>query len=180
MGYNEVVKDNDHAAFELYNRFQVAFARQLQGVHGIDAVAGNDATRSVDAEEYVRFFADAIRESRYFGIHSYAPPNALSFQQDSFWYALYHREIHRQLIEAGIPHGPMIITETGLWHGWRDEVKVSSEKMADEFMWLTDELNRDAYVIGHSIFGMFGNGTWKGFDLLYEPVLDYLGAYQPG
>jgi hypothetical protein len=52
--------------------------------------------------------------------------------------------------------------------------------MADEFVWFTNELNKDDYVIGHAIFGLFGNGLWGHFDLLYEPVLDYLGEYRPG
>jgi hypothetical protein len=61
MSYNERVRDNDHDAFVSYNRFQVAFARRLQGTYGIDAVAANDAPRAVDAEDYVHYFAEAIR-----------------------------------------------------------------------------------------------------------------------
>ena len=175
--YNERVRNNDYVAYQLYNRFQVAFAHRLQGIYGIDAVASNDAPRAIEARDYVRYFADAIRESRYLGVHAYSPPETLTFKADAQEHALYYREIHRLLAEAGIRHGPMIITESGLWDGWRG--KISSEKMADEFMWLTNELNRDDYVIGHAIFGLFGNENWKQFDLLDEPVLDYLGEYRP-
>ena len=54
-----------------YNRFQVAFAHRLQDVYGVAVVAGIDGSGAVEPEDYPRYFADAIRASRYFAVHAW-------------------------------------------------------------------------------------------------------------
>lgn len=176
MSYNEVTSSGDHANYRAYNRFQVAFARKLQGAYGIDAVAGNDATGTVEPSDYPQYFAEAISASKYFGIHAYAPERSLNMQQDAPYYVLRYRAIHEALTRAGVEHGPFILTETGLWHGWWGFV--SEESMARDFLWLTEEMEKDPYVIGQAIFGLFDDDRWRAFDLLGSSILDRLGAYK--
>ncbi|MBI2305314.1 MAG: hypothetical protein HYU86_11295 [Chloroflexi bacterium] len=177
VSYNEPISAGNYEDYKAYNAFQVAFARRLQGTHGIAAVAGNDAVGVIQPQDYARYFAEAIGESRYFALHAYAPPRAASLRQDAEWFVLRYRLVHKALQEAGVRHGPMILTESGLWAGWRGVV--NDEQMARDFVWLTDELEKDPYVLGHAIFGIFDNGTWPDFDISNTSILDRLGEYQP-
>lgn len=181
MSYNERVGHRDYPLYEAYNRFQAAFARQLQGTYGIDAIAANDGPRSVDAEDYPRYFADAIRESRYFGVHAYSPLYTSSMKTGADDAVLYYRKIHQALAQAGLakPYPYIVITESGLVDGWQGVV--SAEQMAEEFVWYTNELYKDPYVIGHAIYGIFehDNERWRTFNLYPSSILDMLGRYQP-
>ncbi len=179
MSYNEVVASSAPAEkIAAYNSFQVAFAQRLQDTYGIAAVASNDGTAAFAPEDYVRYFAPALRESRYFGIHAYAPKEARSLQEQAEWFALRYRKIHQALAAAGIPHGPMVLTETGLWNGWRG--LVSEEDMSRGFAWLADELEKDDYVRGMAIYGILpDHQEWRAFDIYATGLLDLIGQYWP-
>ena len=177
MSYNEVLGGGDYEAYKAYNRFQVAFARRLQGAYGIPAVASNDAVGVVAPEDYPRFFAESIQESQYFGIHAYAPKGAHSMKEQAGWYVLRYRKIHDALAGVGVKHGPFILTETGLWDGWRGYT--SEEAMAEDFNWLSDEMEKDPYVIGQAIFALFGDSRWKDFEIAGTSILERIGDYTP-
>ncbi|MDP2727230.1 MAG: hypothetical protein Q8P59_06770, partial [Dehalococcoidia bacterium] len=162
--------------YRAYNTFQAAFARRLQDKYGIPAVAGNDAAGTVQPEDYPQFFREAIETSKYFGVHAYAPKGATSLQQEAEYYALRYRLIHEALTKAGVEYGPFILTETGLWEGWRGYVP--EDKVARDFMWLSDEMDKDDYVIGQTIFGIFDRDEWQSFDIMGTSVPDRLGRYK--
>jgi len=176
VSYNEITNSGNFDNYRAYNAFQTAFARRLQGYYGISAVAGNDATGVVQPEDYARFFREAIESSDYFGIHSYSPSGALTLTAESRYYILRYRLIHDALNKAGVKHGPFILTETGLWDGWRG--LVSEEKMAHDFMWLSDEMDKDDYIEGQAIFGIFGRDEWESFDVMGTSLPDRLGKYK--
>jgi len=181
ISYNEPVSHNDYAAYEAYNRFQVAFAQRLQGQYGIPAVAGNDAPGAIEPADYVKYFSEAIRASQYFGIHAYSKPDNYTFRtEDAAYYALRYRLIHEELERAGISNVKMVVTEAGLANGWR--YKVKPEQMAEEFFWLADEMEKDPYMIGYAIYGVFTGGGvpgWQDHDIRWTRLVDLLGSYQP-
>ncbi|HEY3081226.1 MAG TPA: hypothetical protein VGM69_15135 [Chloroflexota bacterium] len=179
MSYNEAVGHNAHEDYRRYNEFQVAFARRLQDEHGVAAVANNDGSGAVEPDDYPRYFADAIRACRYFGVHAYSPPATNRMTTDAEWNALRYRKIHDALERAGIPDKKMVITESGLGDGWLG--RVDDVIMAEEFFWFTDELQKDKYVIGHAAYGLFGGvtGLWKNFELRATDVLNRMGHYEP-
>lgn len=178
QGYNEPVGHNDYAGYTAYNKLQVAFARRLQDHYGIAAIAGNDPPGAVEPVDYARYFGEAIQASRYFGLHAYAGPGALALKApDAEYYALRYRLVHDELERAGIENVSMVLTEVGLGHGWRG--KISEEAMANDFMWLADELEKDPYMKGMAIFGMFVGSDWREFDILGTRIVDLLGQYQP-
>lgn len=185
MSYNEVTSftspgQNNYAA---WNTFQVAFAQQLQGHYGIDAVAGNDATSTVQPSDYVKYFLPAINASHYFGVHAYTMADAHSMQAGSGPSAmLRYRQIHDALVQAGAKPPPFILTETGLYAGWQGVE--SDAEMANDFIWLTGELDKDQYVIGQTAFGLFdsGNQTWGHFnvsDSLLETLVGNFNSCEP-
>lgn len=178
MSYNEVANGDDPANLTAYNTFQVAFAHRLQDYYGIAAVAGNDGPRSVRADEYPQYFADAIRASRYFGVHSYPDANVKSLRDPSATdQVLYYRQIHAALEAAGIKSGPFIITEIGLYNGWRDVTTDTS--MAEDFTWVADQMNNDPYVLGMTIFGLFGpdRSQWSKFNIDGSDIPRIIGDY---
>lgn len=180
VSYNEVSSyhsptDNNYAA---WNTFQVAFAQRLQGHYGIDAVAGNDGTEAVQPSDYVKYFAPAIRASHYFGVHAYPLAGVKSMQQgDGPAAMLRYRQIHAALVQAGITPPPFILTETGLYAGWRGVE--SDSAMAADFIWLTGELDKDSYVIGQAAYGLFDNGNqqWSHFNVAGSTLETLVGDY---
>jgi hypothetical protein len=177
MGYNEVLGSGVSDDYRRYDDFQVAFARRLQEVHGVPAVAGNDGSGAVEPEEYPRYFADAIRVSRYFGVHAYSPLGSHSMREQADWHALRYRRIHDELERAGVHDVRMVITESGLGDGWHG--RVDDVRMVEDLFWFTDELEKDPYVVGHAAYGLFGDGSWPAFDLRGTDVLTRMGYYEP-
>jgi hypothetical protein len=165
MSYNEVVGHNAFEEYKRYDQFQLAFARRLQDVHGVAAVANNDGSGAVEPEDYPKYFAESIRASQYFGLHAYSPPATDRMPIEADWNALRYRKIHAELEKAGIRGKQMVITESGLGDGFRPGVATDDE-MSEDFVWFTRELQRDAYVIGHAAFGLFdATGAWDRFEL---------------
>ena len=178
MSYNEPVASGDYEAYKAYNKLQVAFARRLQGFHGVSAIVGNDFPGAIEPADYVTYFTQAIRESRYFGVHAYSAPKALSLRaHDAGFYALRYRLIHDALERAGVRDVQMVVTEAGLAEGWQG--RISEEEMAEEFKWLADEMEKDPYMKGMAVFGIFEPGHWPEFEMKDSRLLDLLGAYQP-
>ncbi len=178
MSYNEVTTSGNFEQYRAYNTFQVAFANRLQGVYQIPAVAGNDAIGVIHPPDYVTYFREAIEASRYFGIHAYPPEGANDLRQDATWYMLRYRLIKQELDRAGVRHGPFIITESGPDDGWKD--RITPDQMVEQWFWYTRELERDPYVIGHAIFGVFQWNQFPNFELAGTGILPKLGNYVPG
>ena len=178
VSYNEVVGKNAYEDYKRYNEFQVAFAKRLQDVHGVPAVAANDGSGAVDPADYPKYFADAIKASRYFGLHAYSPLGSHSMQQDAEWNTLRYRKVHDELEKAGIKGVEMVITESGLGDGWLN--RVDDVSMVQDFFWFTDELEKDPYMKGHAAYGVFDNDQkWKAFDLRATDILTRMGYYEP-
>jgi hypothetical protein len=178
MSYNEVVGHNAFEDYRRYDEFQVAFARKLQDDLGIPVVANNDGSGAVEPEDYPKYFANAIRTCRYFGLHAYSPLGAHTMREAPEWNALRYRKIHDELERAGIRGKEMVITESGLGDGWQG--RVDDVRMVEDFFWFTDELHRDAYVLGHAAYGLFGGvaGEWRMFEMRATDILNRMGHYQ--
>ncbi len=181
---NAWVSDNEQATgqhpedYACHAQFQAGFVERLQGTYGIDAVAGNDAPGALDPADYARYFAKPIGEAAYFGVHAYGKPGAQTLQtDDAAHYALRYRQIHDALVSAGarLPRKGFLLTETGLYDGWRGSVP--DDKMAADFIWLEQQTEQDAYVAGQFIYG-FGMGSRFGaFELQGSSLADQLGAF---
>jgi len=176
MSYNEVANGDDPANLTAYNTFQVAFANQLQDHYGIPAVAGNDGPRSVPADLYPKYFAQAISVSRYFGVHAYPDNGATTLRNPQVANQIfYYRQIHQALVAAGVKSGPFIITEVGLYNGFRGVT--SDTSMAQDFTWYADQLNQDPYVLGMTVFGLFTGSRWAPFNIAGTDIPRIMGDY---
>ena len=178
MSYNEVTGHRNVGSYVAYNIFQTEFARRLQDHYGISAVAGNDASATVGVDEYAKYFAEAISTSHYFGLHAYSPSEARSFREPSGQeLMLRYRRIKADLDRAGVKHGPFVFTEVGLWDGFRGVT--SDREMVKDFVWLAEEMNKDAYVKGFMVFGLFNhdNERWYTFNIHTPNILEGIGEY---
>ena len=121
-------------------------------------------------------------------------------QGDEGWTTLRYRKVYRDyLAPAGVGNVPLVITETGVdplvnpkppgaksgtWSQlgdyWRehDNEPDKADFYFRQLVWYDEELQKDDYVIGATIF-TFGNwgGTWKHFDIAGTPVAEKLIAY---
>lgn len=179
MSYNEALGSQPSDDYKRYNEFQVTFAQRLQGTHGVAAIAANDGSGAIDPANYPKYFADAIRASKYFGVHAYSPPASNSMKLDAEWNALRYRKINAELERAGIKNVKMVITESGLGDGWLN--RVDDVQMAEDFFWFTDEMEKDPYVVGHASYGLFGvaGEEWRHFDMRGTDILNRMGYYEP-
>ncbi|HLY65825.1 MAG TPA: hypothetical protein VKU60_09850, partial [Chloroflexota bacterium] len=163
VGDNEQANNRDPAQLTCHAQFQTGFVEELQGKYGIAAVAGNDAAGALEPADYPKYFAKPISEAVYFGVHAYSKPEARTMETgDAQFYALRYRLIHDALVQAGVPlpKGGFLLTETGLYEGWRGFI--SDQDMASQFTWLDQETEKDDYLKGQFIFGIgpqtrFGN-----------------------
>ena len=178
MSYNEVTDNQRKESYVAYNIFQTEFARRLQDDYGISAVAANDASATVEVDDYAKYFSEAISTSHYFGLHAYSPPEARSFREPAGQeLMLRYRRIKAELDRAGVRHGPFVFTEVGLWDGFRDVT--SGGEMVKDFIWLAEEMNKDVYVRGFMVFGLFNhdNERWYEFNINTSRILDGIGEY---
>jgi hypothetical protein len=175
---NEQAVATDRASLPCHAQFQSGFIQRLQGTYGIDAVAGNDAAGALDPADYVTYFSRPISQARYLGLHAYGKPGAGTLQSaDNVYYALRYRLVHDALVNAGIllPSGGLLLTETGLYDGWRGAVQ--DDAMASDFLWLEQRLEEDDYIRGQMMFGLGLTNRFWNFDLQSTSVPALLGAY---
>src|SRR5581483_674679 len=149
VGDNEQASSADPASLSCHAQFELGFVRRLQGRYGVPAVVGNDASGAVEPEDYARYFAEPISQAAYFGVHAYGKPGAATLQStDNGYYALRYRLIHDALIQAGaaLPKSGFLLTETGLYDGWRGQASPAS--FVADLLWLEQQIEQDDYVRG--------------------------------
>lgn len=85
--------------------------------------------------------------------------------------------IHDELVKARVPlpRGGFLLTETGLYEGWRGLVPDS--KMAEDFLWLERQIEQDSYVKGQFIFGMGPQKRFGNYEVIGTTLLEMLGQY---
>jgi hypothetical protein len=178
VGDNEQTSHDRPQDFPCHAQFETGFVEQLQGKYGIAAVAGNDPAGAIEPADYPKYFARPISEAVYFGIHAYAKPEARTMQTgDSQFYVLRYRLIHDALVQAGVPlpKGGFLLTETGLYEGWRGFV--SDQQMANDFIWLEQETEKDAYLKGQFIFGIGPQKRFGNYEIEGTTLLELLGQF---
>lgn len=176
---NEQASGRGAAQLTCHALFQSGFIEELQGKYGIAAVAGNDAPGAIEPADYPKYFAKPISEATYFGVHAYSKPGTRTLQNgdDSKFYALRYRLIHDALAQAGVPlpKGGFLLTETGLYEGWRGLVPDS--KMAEDFIWLDKQTEQDPYVKGQFVFGLGTQERFRPFEIMGTRLIELLGAF---
>jgi len=177
VGDNEQASSADPASLACHAQFELGFVERLQGRYGIAAVAGNDASGAVTPQDYASYFAEPISQAEYFGLHAYGKPGAATLQSaDAGYYVLRYRQVHDALVQAGVPlpRGGFLLTETGLYDGWRGQTTAAA--MAGDFLWLEQQIEQDDYVRGQMIFGLGVGPQYAAYELQGSAIPALLGA----
>jgi hypothetical protein len=119
---------------------------------------------------------------------------------DEGWTTLRYRKVYRQYLEpAGLGEMPLVITEAGIDPGvnprppgtpagtwkqlgdfWRDNDgrPDTARHYFDQLRWYEEELKKDSYVIGATVFTWGSSGPpWDAFDVAQTEVAQLLGAH---
>jgi hypothetical protein len=63
--------------------------------------------------------------------------------------------------------------------GWQRR-NINADQMAEEYIWLVNEMYKDPYAVGYAAFGIWLDpGQWFTYNLAGTRVLDIMGAFQP-
>ena len=171
-----------------FGDFHVHFG-ELMHAHGLKTVAYNFSTGAPPLE-FWQYYQDGAAASDYIGLHEYDAPTmdrlhreSLAKGENGMYLCLRYRRVWDLLRPDA--RKPFIITECGIDGGvideyFRDEdgkrVKKSGYKhfrpqhtaadYMDGLAWYDDELNRDDFVVGATVF-CFGQerALWEPFDI---------------
>jgi hypothetical protein len=113
----------------------------------------------------------------YIGVHAYGSEQDFFMNgPDRDYYALRYRKIRAATLAAGYDK-PFVLTETGTWSGWKGKVPVGD--VAQDYLWLEGEIERDDYVLGQVPFLLDGF-DWDSFKLLGSSAVDRFAAHNAG
>jgi lysozyme len=157
--------------------------------HGLRAAILSFAEGNPKNIGWLEWAIPAFQEGRKYDAvyarHSYGWPHLAT---DAEWRILRHRKEYEG--EPSSPHNwpgmpvplrlPIVITETGLEgmienssfpHGWNGHVE--ADEYLKQLFWLDQELMKDHYVIGATIFCVFDEaGTWALYNINPQPAID--------
>jgi hypothetical protein len=188
-GHNEPVFENE-AKMALYGQFEAERVRQMTA-HGFQAAVGNFAAGNPPFEQWDKFFP-ALRAVRDYGgalaLHEYSAPTldyGYDPASDDGSLTLRYRRIYRQVIPAEL-HVPILITEAGIdglvsadriGAGWQDFIwywnKIPLDPDAfwaymDQLQWYDEQLQKDDWVIGATLFVAGGQAHFESYELVGE------------
>jgi hypothetical protein len=188
-GHNEPVFENE-AKMALYGQFEAERVRQMTA-HGFKAAIGNFAAGNPPFEQWDEFFP-ALQAVRDFGgalaLHEYSAPTldyGYDPASDDGALTLRYRRVYRQVIPAEL-HVPILVTEAGIdglasadriGAGWQDFIwywnKIPLDPDAfwaymDQLQWYDEQLQKDDWVIGATLFVAGGQAHFESYELVGE------------
>jgi len=188
-GHNEPVFENE-AKMALYGQFEAERVRQMTA-YGFKCAVGNFSAGNPPFEQWDEFFP-ALRAIREYGgalaLHEYSAPTldyGYDPSSDDGSLTLRYRRVYRQVIPAEL-HVPILITEAGIdglvsadriGAGWQDFIgywnKIPLDPDAfwaymDQLQWYDEELQKDDWVIGATLFVAGGQAHFESYELAGE------------
>lgn len=175
---DEEVDDQFRRRIEAYDRFQVAFKDRLEQ-EGLAAVAFNFAAGNfTKPEHYLDWLPRTLESYTYLGFHEYGWP-ALKPGPDVATSALYYRSCMEGIRQRYGDKFKVIMTEAGLTmayghpgnpdEGWLNTIApLTEDEYWQSLLWYNNEMLKDPYVMGASLFEVGHVGKWVSFRHLGE------------
>ena len=203
-GHNEPVFENE-AKMALYGQFEAERVRQMAS-YGFKCAVGNFSTGSPPFEQWDEFFP-ALRAVKQYGgalaLHEYSAPT-MNYGYDPAtgegWLTCRYRKAYREAIPSDL-HVPILVTEAGIdglvgagrpgpgGAGWQDFIdywrRIALDPDAfwayiDQLQWYDEELQKDDFVIGATIFVAGGQEHFDSYEIageMGELLTQYLMAH---
>jgi len=203
-GHNEPVFEVDWK-MEFYGQFEAERVRQM-AAHGLKCAVGNFAAGNPPFEQWQAFLPALQAVKQYGGalaLHEYSAPT-LNYGYD---YALgegtltcRYRMVYRHYVPLEL-HVPIVITEAGIdglvsservGAGWQDYTDYWNKihldpdvfwAYMDQLQWYDEELQKDDFVIGATIFVAGGDGHFVSYEItgdMGELLAQYFMAHPSG
>ncbi len=203
-GHNEPVFENE-AKMALYGWFEAERVRQM-AAYGFKCAVGNFSSGNPPLDQWDEFFP-ALRAVKEYGgalaLHEYAAPTMDHGYDPALgegWLTLRYRKVYRAIVPSNL-HAPILITEAGidglvgadrpgpLGAGWQDFIeywnKISLDPdvfwaYLDQLQWYDEELQKDDWVIGATIFVAGGLKHFESYEIggnMGELLTQYLMAH---
>jgi hypothetical protein len=190
--YNEVLPPTTNLAqYDAYDRFQVAFGAKIREA-GMEPVAMNFGTGQYGGDDWVKYFPRTLALYKLLGFHEYDWPDLWRVHREGvasgnggMWLALRYRRIMEAVRKAYPNRHTALITEAGLTQavyagrpdvGWRSEL--SEDRYWESLKWYNQELSKDDYVRGASIFLVGAVAPFNSFETL-GGMVDRLATLNP-
>jgi len=179
------------ADYETYDIFQAAFAQRLKE-GGLEPVAMNFGTGQYSGEDWVKYFPRTLQSYKYLGFHEYDWPDmwrlhreGLAAGNGGMWLALRYRRIMGPVRAAYGDKHVVVMTECGLTQavlqgrpdiGWMSGL--TEDQYWESLKWYNEELEKDDYVLGASIFVVGAVAPFHTFETL-GGTIDRIATLNP-
>lgn len=182
--YGSAPSRDDIKRFERYDRFQVAFAKQLRE-GGFEPVGMNFATMNwAHGRDWLNYFKGTLETYNLLGFHEYGWPNMQGIGGKTG--CLDYRKIMRDVRSVYGNKHTVIITESGLARlvltggsgdvGYRIDPSITFADYWASLRWYNEELMRDDYVLGCCLYQVGHGPNWETFELAGTPIIDWIAA----
>lgn len=157
-----------------HNQASVEATRILQG-YGYKVAVGNFSVGWLHIDEHGNsdwpLFYDALSAADAISIHEYSAP---TMQHNQSWHCLRYRRMW-ELLPLDC-RKPVLITETGIdwgvlayeltgWRGGNGAPATPINEYVNQLRWYAEEMAKDSYVLGATIFACGQFGDWASFDV---------------
>ena len=191
-GHNEPVFEAESMMAQ-YGQFEAERVRQM-AAHGLKCAVGNFSAGNPPLEQWDDFLPAlqaAKQQGGVLALHEYSAPT-LDYGYDPAvgegWLTCRYRKVYRHYVPPDL-HVPIIITEAGidglvgadrpgpLGSGWQDFIDYWKKlpldpdtfwAYMDQLQWYDQELQKDDYVVGATIFVAGAIGAFGVYDVVGE------------
>ncbi|HOA73742.1 MAG TPA: dockerin type I domain-containing protein [Phycisphaerae bacterium] len=172
-----------------FNDFWMALAPLIANAGfkpcAFSTAVGNPPGSQGEIQQKLAAVVPALRLCKQLGgawsYHAYTPnwSTDVSFQ---WWYSLRYRQFYNYFANSfpDLVDMPLILTEAGFdsggsptGSGW--QANGTAAQYQAWLTWWDDQIRRDPYVLGSTIFQIGSPGTWPSFDL--EPIAGWMASH---
>jgi hypothetical protein len=191
--YNEVLGETAIAEqHRRFAKFQIGFQEGL-GNAPVEPIAFNFGTGNMSSDLILECYSEVLDSYQWLGFHEYDWPTmdrlhrqGLAENNGGMWLALRYRRIMEPIISALGDNWSVVITECGMTQGvlggldvgfshpantirgeWGSyQTPISNKDYWETLKWYSDELMKDAYVVGACMFVTGALSPWESFETI--------------
>jgi hypothetical protein len=141
---------------------------------------GNPPGSQAEIQDRLNRIAPSLRLCQQLGggwsYHSYSLPYSTNLT-DEIWYSLRYRHYYSYFASAhpDLTSLPLVLTEGGIDGVGPWSTRGDTTKFQNWLVWFDQEVRKDPYCLGLTLFQIGDTGGWNGFNV--EPIAPWLAGY---